>query len=288
MPDDGGHRARAALSAAVKVALLAALPVLAGCHQTGDLGRLEPNFFNTRVQPPIGKGSATGRGEPTSYLPVTDDERDLKNLAYVMVAAPDIYGWRQGKIPYARWHRIAPPNPHYDPVNAYHDRLVNMPFASEASRFNRLMGDLEKERKATLRFGRTAERVLLADRERAERLYSDAALDPARRAAAEDRIGENELLICLAMDSVQQRLHGYRYAIRHLYVETPSPLAVEAHRAYERTEASINEVDRRILPGLCGHYVGEASKSAPVVLAPRKPIYDPDSGAQAYSLARPR
>ena len=68
------------------VLCLAFAATLAGCTPpVGDLGRARPSVWHDDVLPKAGEFMAWRRDEPVSQFPLTDDEQELRNRAWLLI-----------------------------------------------------------------------------------------------------------------------------------------------------------------------------------------------------------
>jgi hypothetical protein len=76
-----------------------ALPLLLGaCAANGDFGRLKPGLVSpTTSMGWVGRDAARAVGVPPSQYPLTDEERMLRDLAYLLIELP---------FDRARWYSI--------------------------------------------------------------------------------------------------------------------------------------------------------------------------------------
>jgi hypothetical protein len=199
--------------------LLLLLPL--GCAPTGDFARREPTSFHDKILPRVGAHIARWRGEASSTLPLTDDEAELRHLAYTIVAPAPFASFLDRAWAEARLARLAP----FTPVRAgpqhYYEALRNAPFRSSEARFAAVASDVQADNDRLTPFFSTAKRVSLADQSRLAALRY-APLDEAERLGVEDRIIENRELAAWVRATLTHRAEAYRHAIDRLSVDTPS------------------------------------------------------------------
>ena len=101
---------------------------------------------------------------------------------------------------------------------------------STAARYNQLIDDIRNDIVRIEPFFMAARRVVDLDRRREASMAQIADLTPAERVNAQARIGENSLTIAWVGNSLDQRCASYRFALEHLAVAEPEPVAAEADR----------------------------------------------------------
>src|SRR5258708_1458091 len=69
-------------------ATLAGAPPLGGCALNGDFGRVRPELVNDDMHAWVGRDAVAAIGLPPSEYPLTDDERQLRDRAYALIAPP--------------------------------------------------------------------------------------------------------------------------------------------------------------------------------------------------------
>jgi hypothetical protein len=84
-----------------------------------------------------------------------------------------------------------------------------------------------------------ARRVADLDRRREASMAQIGSLTPAERVNAQARVGENGLTIAWVHNSLDQRCAGYRFALEHLAVAEPAPVAADADRALTELQQRI-------------------------------------------------
>lgn len=228
----------------VRSALILILPLLAaGCAApTGDFGRPRASYFNDSILPNLGATAATIRGEPVSFAPHTDEERDLRDLAYaILMPAGDRKEW-EGILYELRRTRILPAERAIFDVAEYSETLLSTPYRSATARYTRLMDDIRADSNRAGPFFAAASRVLEMDAVREKALAGMLYLSPDDRESARARIFENRMLIAWVRQRFQERSAAYRLALDRLVVTTPAPAAVETERALRVFLARLEEV----------------------------------------------
>ena len=112
---------------------LAAFSLLAGCTANGDFGEVRPTLVSDGIHDWV--------GQPTSSFEFTDDERQLRDLAYPLIEAP--YDRQQ-------WYSVAgeygvPISAHRNIRSEYASRLLSTGFRSPSSRYARIIDDIRND-----------------------------------------------------------------------------------------------------------------------------------------------
>ena len=217
------------------VGVILSLGLLAGCAE-GDFGRIRSSLVTDDMHAWIGAEAVGSVGGSRSHYGLTDDERELRDLAYPLIEPPfDRQRWYSilgeyglGRITNAPFDRTA-----------YSAELMARPVRSANIRYARLLEDIRNDLTRTGPFFRTAARVADLDNKRAQSLPYVTDLSERERAGALNRIAENQLAIGWVQHSLRQRVDGYRYALEHLVIAYPSPLAVEAEQTLNRLRLEI-------------------------------------------------
>jgi hypothetical protein len=238
------QRARDRYEMAPPPAFLALLSILAfaalsGCSSTGDFGRLSDALVTDDIHAWVGKEAATSAGAPVSTYNLTDDERTLRDLAFPLIEPPyDRLRWDAVVYEYGTSQSFQRELWAFDPT-AYYRHLQDTPHRSSAGRYNQLIDDIRNDIVRIEPFFMTARRVADLDRRRAASMEQIATLSAAERADAQARIGENSLTIAWVHNSLDQRCAGYRFALEHLAVAEPQPIAAEADRVLTQLQQAI-------------------------------------------------
>jgi hypothetical protein len=231
------HRSRRRLTAAI---FILALGSLGGCAE-GDFGRIRSSLVTDGIHDWIGAEAVGSIGIAPSHFGLTDDERELRDLAYPLIEPPfDRQRWYSilGEYGLARI-RSAP----FDRT-LYCARLMARPTRSATSRYGLLLEDVRNDLVRVGPFFRTAARVADLDHKRVQSLAYVSNLSEEERADALARIAENRLVTGWVQHSLHLRVLGYRYALERLVIEYPSPMAVEAERTLNRLALEIEGTPR--------------------------------------------
>lgn len=207
---------------------LLALLILSGCTSTADFGRLSDQLVTDDIHAWVGEEAAARMGGPISADNLTGDEQTLRDLAFPLIEPPydrlrwDAVVYEEGtKNAFQRqlWA--------FDPT-AYYRHLQGEMLRSSAARYNQLIDDMRNDIVQVAPFFVVARRVIDLDRRREASMEQIPSLTPAERVNARARIGENSLTIAWVDNSLNQRCAGYRFALEHLAVAEPQPIAAEA------------------------------------------------------------
>jgi hypothetical protein len=222
-------RRRVSISSSGLTLVLLSL-ALGGCSG-GDFGRTREDFRNDDMHRWMG-GEVTGSvGLLSSQFQLTDEERQLRDLAYPLIEPPrsrpawkSVFGnykplaspWRQGAPAFDR--------------SAYGRMLIDEPHRSDASRYSQLIDDVRDDITRFEPFFSTAGRVLDLDRKRNASLAHVSELSPRERADATARMQENSLIVQWVQQGLERRISSYRWALERLVIQAPYNMAAAADR----------------------------------------------------------
>jgi len=199
--------------------------LLAGCAN-GDFGEIKPWLARDDIHDWVA-ADATG-AIPSSRFELTDDERQLRDLAYPLIEPPWL---RHTPRSIAREYGALPGQYHSgnDPT-AYAANLVAGARVSPASRYARLTDDIRNDTTRLPQFFETAARVVDIDRKRRKSFAYISISSDAERSDAARRVNENAAIIAQVRRSLVQRIASYKFALERLVIMTPSPQAVESEQ----------------------------------------------------------
>jgi hypothetical protein len=209
--------------------LLSASLVLGGCSG-GDFGRTRPDFVSDDMHRWIGLEATSSVGLRASQFQLTDNERELRDLAYPLIEPPRSRpAWKTVFGDYkplpSPWRQV----PILDRT-AYGRLLIDEPHRSHSSRYAQLVDDVRDDiRRFELFFG-AAVRVIELDNKRNASLAHVSELSPRERADAVARMQENTLIVQWVQQSLERRISSYRWALERLVVHAPDNIAAEADR----------------------------------------------------------
>jgi hypothetical protein len=217
-----------------RVMAFAVLALLGGCGTTnGDFAEVRPTLVSDDIHDWVGPYASA---DEASKFALTDDERQLRDLAYPLIEAP--YN-RQKWYSIVGEYGIVRPNRETFDRTLYATRLVASRHHSPAGRYTQLSEDVRNDMTRMPQFFETASRVLDIDAKRQKSLSYVSALSPAELNNARQRMQENESIVALVRTNLTQRAASYRFALERLVVMTPSPLAVDIERAINQMLADI-------------------------------------------------
>jgi hypothetical protein len=217
-----------------------ALFALSGCSSIGDYGRLNDALVTDDIHAWVGEEAAVRAGQPISADNLTDDERTLRDLAFPLIEPPyDRQRW--DAVVYEYGTKRSFQRKLWGPFDqtAYYRHLQGELLRSTAARYNQLIDDIRNDVVRIEPFFMAARRVADLDRRREASMAQIGSLTPAERLNAQARIGENSLTISWVRNSLDQRCAGYRFALEHLAVAEPEPIAAEADRALTELQQRI-------------------------------------------------
>jgi hypothetical protein len=227
---------RQAILPALALFLIAVLPA---CSSIGDFGRLDDAVVTDDIHAWVGQEAAAKAGAPVSADNLTDDERTLRDLAFPLIEPPyDRTRWDAVVYEYGTKKSFQKELSTFDPT-AYYRHLQGELLRSSAARYNQLIDDIRNDIVRIEPFFTTARIVVDLDRRREASMEHVASLTAAERVNAQARIGENSLTIAWVARSLNQRCESYRFALEHLAVAEPQPIAAEADRVLTELQQAI-------------------------------------------------
>lgn len=245
---------------------------LAGCYSTtGDFGRPKSGFTQDVLLPFSGAVGAKWRDEPSSLYAFTEDEKELRNRAWVFLNV-------EGKAPVGSWwehhlafHRVLPPRE--EDVTLFHRTQMGGPdfgnwvgdspivrrvqnpghaFRSLTSRYNFVRQRIEQDHALIPHFKLIAAQVRQADHVRLNALTHVGQLTGEQASEARARVCENALIIARVNWAFFDHAAQYRYSLEHLLIEGPEREAIPAERTLMAFEADIGRFTRdTVVPPDC-------------------------------------
>lgn len=213
--------------------------VLSGCTSIGDFGRLQDALVTDDIHAWVGEEAAAQVGAPISADNLTDDERTLRDLAFPLIEpAYDRIRWDAVVYEYGEKNSFQRELWTFDPT-AYYRHLQGEMLRSTAARYNQLIDDIRNDIVRIEPFFVVARRVADLDRRRTASMEQIADLSGAERVNAIARVNENSLTIAWVDKSLMQRCSSYRFALEHLAVAEPEPIAADADRALTELQQQI-------------------------------------------------
>lgn len=212
------------------VLLLLLLLLLGGCS-TGDFGRLPSSMVRDDVHDWVGRQAARESGHAPSAANLTDDERQLRDLAYPLIEPPYNRGkWDSVLFEYGVAPTRGPWWPRFDQA-AYTRRLMSRSYRSPSARYSQLIDDIRNDSTRIAPFVAVARRVLDMDSKRNQALAYVSSPTERERGSARRRMAENSVIVAWVHRSLNERAAGYQYALERVVVDTPMPMAVQAERS---------------------------------------------------------
>lgn len=202
------------------------MALLAGCGTQGDFGEVNPIIVRDDIHDWLG-----GTARPLSFLTdayLTDDERQLRDLAYPLIEPP--YMRQQWYSVAGEYGLTGVDRPGFDRTT-YAKCLTSKYFRSASSRYSQLIDDIRNDTTRLPQFFETATRVLDIDQKRRKSLGYVSELSKGERDQSLRRIRENASVVSLVRLKLEQRVSSYRFALERLVILTPTTQAVEAERS---------------------------------------------------------
>jgi hypothetical protein len=212
---------------------LAALTLLAGCAN-GDFGEINPTLVTDGIHDWIGRSSPASNPIPPSKFEYTDDERELRDLAYPLIEPP---------FDRQQWYSVAG---EYGLIKfnladyrKYFDRLMSDSYRSPSARYAQLIDDIRNDTTRLSQFFETAGRVIDIDQKRDKSLAYVSTLNKAEWVNAKRRIRENAHVVDIVRQSLSDRVASYQFALERLVIVTPMTQAVDAERLFNQLRIQI-------------------------------------------------
>ena len=214
----------------------AALALLTGCANA-DFGEVNPTLVRDDMHDWVAREAVAGQHAKLSHFELTDDERQLRDLAYPLIEPP--YDRQQWYSVLGEYGLIGAERRRTFDRTAYAAHLQNDGVRSPAARYARLGDDVRNDTTRLPQFFETASRVIDIDQKRRRSLAYVSALSPDERKNALRRINENAAIVAWVRESLARRVASYRYALERLVIATPSAQAVDVERAINQLQAAI-------------------------------------------------
>lgn len=215
-----------------RIVAIAALALLAGCTANRDFGEVRPLLVRDDIHDWLGPAAAAPN--PSSSFELTDDERQLRDLAFPLIEPP--YNRQQ---PYAVALEYGAAGTAGMTQTSYADYLFSSRYRSPSARYAQLTEDIRNDVTRLPGFFETASRVLDIDNKRKKSMAYIRDLSAGERDQALRRTRENAALISLVRARLGQRVSAYRFAMERLVIMTPSAQAVEVEQSLNQLQALI-------------------------------------------------
>jgi hypothetical protein len=211
-----------------RTAALAVFVLVAGCAND-DFGRIRPSLVKDSMHDWVGTEAPNRQGKPPSQFPLTDAERQLRDLAFPLIEPPyDRQRWYSVLAEYGLNGRADMP---YPDRSAYTTQLLSTTVRSQYARYVKLTEDIRNDVVRVDPFFAVARYVIDMDKKRMQSLSRFAASNKEAVADARARVAENIAVIEWVQKSLHARVASYQLALERLVVETPSPTAADAERS---------------------------------------------------------
>jgi len=215
---------------------VATLALLAGCAN-GDFGRVKSSLVSDNVHDWVGPQAASRKGKPPSILPLTDAERQLRDLAYPLIEPP--YDRQRWYSVLAEYGYTGGSNWSYPGRTVYVTRLISTPVRSQTALYSKLIDDIRNDVVRIDPFFAVARYVASADNKRKNSLDQLYKSSGETRGGAQARIGENTAITDWVQGSLRARIASYQLALEQLMVAAPSPMAAEVERSLNLLQSRI-------------------------------------------------
>lgn len=213
----------------------AAAFALSGCAN-GDFGEIKPMLQRDNMHDWV---AADATGSIPSQFQLTDDERQLRDLAYPLIEPPYL---RHTAGSYFRESGAFPQRYHSgEDTTAYATYLVSFPSRSPQARYSRLTDDIRNDTTRLPQFFQTAARVVDMDRKRQMAFAYVSMTSDAERAEAARRVNENAAIIAQVRHSIAKRIASYKFALERLVIMTPSQYAVQCELMINQLKATLDQ-----------------------------------------------
>lgn len=211
---------------------MAALALLAGCAASRDFGEVRPMLVRDDIHDWLGPAAAAPN--PPSSFELTDDERQLRDLAFPLIEPP-----YERQRPYAVALEYGAAGTAGMTRTSYANYLLSERYRSPSARYAQITEDIRNDVTRLPGFFEIASRVLDIDNKRKKSLAYVRDLSAGERDQALRRTRENASLISLVRVRLGQRVSAYRFALERLVIMTPSPQAVEVEQALNQLQVLI-------------------------------------------------
>jgi hypothetical protein len=202
---------------------------LGGCSG-GDFGRSRQDFRNDDMHRWIGAEATGSVGLRPSQFQLTDNERQLRDLAYPLIEPPHSRpAWKSVFGDYSPLPSPWRQAPVFDRT-AYGRSLIDEPHRSHSSRYAQLVEDVRDDITRFEPFFGSAIKVIDLDRKRHASMAHVSELTPRERDDAIARMQENSLIVQWVQQCLEQRISSYRWALERLVIQAPDGMAAEADR----------------------------------------------------------
>jgi hypothetical protein len=210
--------------------MLALVGATLGACSGGDFGRTRADMRSDDMHRWLGAEVTSSVGARPSQFQLTDEERQLRDLAYPLIEPPlSRPAWKSVFGDYK-----ASPSPWRQNVvfdrTTYGRTLIDEPHRSHSSRYAQLIEDVRNDITRFEPFFASAIRVIDLDRKRDASMARVSELTPRERDDAVARMQENSLIVQWVQQCLERRVSSYRYALERLVIQAPDGMAADADR----------------------------------------------------------
>jgi hypothetical protein len=234
-------------------AMVMAAVLVSGCGLYGDFDRVRPSLATDEANARIARDAVARSGRKPSDFPLTDDERQLRDLGRAIIPSPNERNrWDTAFREYVVDEIVAVRPPKNGPVPVKFDRAAYWndlheqegERRSEASAYQKLIADAREDVIRLEPFFAIAARVADMDRRR-EVFGAQAASSSAdEHVNARKRNYENIAIVDRVCHALGERMLSYNYALERLVIHAPSPLAADGERALTLLHTRIGQYCR--------------------------------------------
>jgi len=229
--------------------------LVSGCGLYGDFDRVRPSLATDEAHARIARDAITRSGGKPSDFPLTDDERQLRDLGRAIIPPPnDRNRWGTVFRDYVLddigldFALERSPKGKPEPVKfdraAYWKDLHEDERRSEASAYAKLIADAREDVIRIEPFFAIAARVADMDRKREAFLTQASSSNAAERSNARSRNQENIAIVIRVCRALGERMLTYNYALERMVIRAPSPLAADSERSLALLHARIAQYCR--------------------------------------------
>lgn len=219
---------------------------LAGCGVNGDFGEVNRVLVRDDIHDWVGRKETKGQPASHSTFPMTDDERQLRDLAYPLLEPP--YNRQQFHSVVSEYGFTPQTLRESTDRTVYFSHLAERGDRSPASHYARLIDDIRNDATRLPAFFEMAGRVADIDDKRLRSLAYVSSLGAGERAQAKERVRENARVVSMVRTSLTRRVASYRFALERLVVMTPMAQAAEADRALGQLGSQVAHYQHRTPP----------------------------------------
>jgi hypothetical protein len=225
--------------------------LVSGCGLYGDFDRVRPSLATDEANARIARDEVVRTGRKPSDFPLTDDERQLRDLGRAIIPPPhERNRWDTVFREYVLDEFLVerPPKNGPEPVKfdraAYWKDLHDDERRSEASAYAKLVTDAREDVIRLEPFFAIAARVADMDRRREVVLAQAASSNADERINARKRNHENMAIVNRVCRALGERMASYNFALERLVIHAPAPMATESERALTLLHTRIGQYCR--------------------------------------------